>query len=75
MGTLSGNDLMKFYKRFLNMITLSGLQIFVSGLFHSLMTNGKKVLRKKLYLVVNDRIFLELLVERAVLILAIKVNR
>ena len=66
---------MKFNKHFLIIIILSELRMFVLSQFYSLMTDGKKVFRKKLCLLLNNRVFLELRVERVVLILGIKLNK
>ena len=54
---------------------MSELRMFVLSQFYSLMTDGKKVFRKKLCLLLNNRVFLELRVERVVLILGIKLNK
>ena len=42
LRTLLGSGLMKSNERFLNIILLSELLIFVSSLFHSLMTDEKE---------------------------------
>ena len=46
MGTLLGNGLMKFNKFFLNIVILFELRMFVSSLFHSLMTDVKNCFGK-----------------------------
>ena len=49
MGTLLGNGLMKFNKFFLNIVILFELRMFVSSLFHSLMTDGKNCFEKIMF--------------------------
>ena len=46
LRTLFGNSHIKLNKSFTNILMLYELQIFLSSLFHSLMTDWKKVFRK-----------------------------
>ena len=71
MRTIFGKGHMKFNKRFLDM---SVVRMFVSSLCHSLVTDGKNVFRKKVCLAFNNGIFLELRVQRAVLIIGMMFN-
>ena len=74
MGTLFGNGLMKI-KRFLNMVMLSELRIFLSSLLHSLMTDEKINVQQKLIFSAEQWNFLVHRVEQALLIQSIKLNR
>ena len=62
-------------KRFLNMVMLSELRIFLSSLFHSLMTDEKINVQQKLIFSAEQWNFLVHRVEQALLIQSIKLNR